>query len=251
MARAHIGGSTITPCTEFAAYEDFTKIFKTKVANNETERNSAYALRYQIYCIENQFENPADFPDEREQDDLDERSVQGIVMHRKSRLVCGTARLVLPKEREDEPEGTFFALCPHADLLPEASTAEVSRFSSSKVLKRQCELFPDTRRFMEQSPLLPYLTVSLIAFTLQEAVRNDITHLCAIMKPSLMRLLGQFGVHFLPLGDLVEHHGRRQPCYVPMNKLLIDMAREHPRVWEIATDYGRIFEEEKEQAQVA
>jgi N-acyl amino acid synthase of PEP-CTERM/exosortase system len=250
MARAHIGGSTITPCTEFAAYEDFKTIFQMKVANNETERNSAYALRYQIYCVENQFENPANFPDEREYDDLDDRSVQGIVMHRKSRLVCGTARLVMPRQRDDEPEGTFFELCQGVDIVPQDSTAEVSRFSSSKVLKRQCELFPDTRKFAEQASLLPYMTVSLVAFTIQEAVRNDITHLCAVMKPSLMRLLGQFGVHFIPVGGLVEYHGLRQPCYLPMDKLLADTEREHPRVWEIATGFGRLFEE-AQQARVA
>jgi N-acyl amino acid synthase of PEP-CTERM/exosortase system len=249
MARAHIGGSTITPCTEFAAYEDFTTIFQMKVANNDAERNSAYALRYQIYCVENEFENPADFPEEREHDHLDDRSVQGIVMHRKSRLVCGTARLVMPRQSEGELDATFFSFA-NPDFLPKASTAEVSRFSSSKALKRQCELFPDTRKFLEQSPLLPHVTVSLLAFTFQEAVKNDVTHLCAVMKPSLMRLLGHFGCHFIPYGDIVEYHGLRQPCYLPMAKLMADVEREHPRVWEIVTDYEQVFEEKK-QARVA
>ena len=245
MARAHIGGSSFTPCHEFAAYEDFTNIFQLKVANNEAERNSAYSLRYQIYCVENQFEDASQFPDERERDQFDDRSRHGIVLHRKSHIVCGTARLVMPRQDDSEPEASFFTFRPDADFLPKASTAEVSRFSSSKVMKRHCELYPDTQAFLEQSPLLPHITVSLIAFIIQEAVRNDVTHLCAVMKPALLRLLGRFGVHFEAVGDAVEYHGLRQPCFVPMEKLLADIAREYPRIWDIVTDYGRLFEEEK------
>jgi N-acyl amino acid synthase of PEP-CTERM/exosortase system len=70
------------------------------------------------------------------------------------------------------------------------------------------------------------------------------------MKPSLMRLLGHFGCHFIPYGDIVEYHGLRQPCYLPMAKLMADVEREHPRVWEIVTDYEQVFEEKK-QARVA
>jgi N-acyl amino acid synthase of PEP-CTERM/exosortase system len=243
MEREQTGGSDTTPCHEFASYEDFTGVFQLKTANNEAERNSAYSLRYQIYCVENKFEDSARFPDEREKDHLDYRSLHGLVLHRKSRLVCGTARLVMPQRDEAEPPATFFEFMKKKAGLPIETTAEVSRFSSSKAVKRQCELFPDTQDFLQQSSLLPHITVSLIAFVIQEAVKNDVTHLCAIMKPALLRLLSRFGVNFAALGDPVEYHGIRQPCFVPMEKLLSDIATDYPRIWEIVTDHGRLFEE--------
>src|SRR3954454_1724840 len=45
-----------------------------------------------------------------------------------------------------------------------------------------------------------------------EGVDAGLTHWCALMEPSLVRLLYATGVHFAPLGPMVDAYGRRQPC---------------------------------------
>ena len=60
-------------------------------------RDLAYLLRYQVYAHEHGFEKPEDHLKEREKDDYDERSLHILLRHRRSGIVVGTARLVLPE----------------------------------------------------------------------------------------------------------------------------------------------------------
>ena len=71
------------------------------------------------------------------------------------------------------------------------------------------------------------------------SVSNGITHWCAVMEPTLLRLLTRLGIHFEPIGPLIEYHGRRQPCYIPLEVLLPRMQRERPDVWDVVTRGGR------------
>jgi len=245
MDGAQFGGSSKTTCYDFAAYDAFANIFDVEAANNDKDRSTAYRLRYQIYCVENPFEDPAQFPDGKEKDHLDYRAVHGLVRHRKSGIACGTTRLILPTDDETAAPAGFFDVCRSGAFLPRATTAEISRFATSKAFRERCMGFPDTRMFLQDASLLPLLTISLMAFTIQQAALHRITHLCAVMKPPLIRLLHRFGVHCHPVGPLVDYHGLRQPCYLPMDQLLADIGVEQPALWDIITDSGRILEAQR------
>ena len=68
---------------------------------------------------------------------------------------------------------------------------------------------------------------------------SGITHIAAMMEPSLLRLLRRMGIEFHPMGGLVEHHGVRQPAWAIVAHL-IERAKEcHRELWEVATDAGR------------
>lgn len=237
-----MGSSFQSSNDDFAAFDEFASIFEFGAVNNDKDRSTAHRIRYQIYCVENPFEDPAQFPDGEERDHLDYRSLHGLVRHRQSGLACGTVRLILPAGDAAEPPASFYELCTVPHGVPQGTTAEVSRFATSKIFRQQCESFSDCRALMAEAPLLPYMTASLIAFTIQEALRGGFTHLCAVMKPPLMRLLSRFGVNFEPIGPLVTYHGRRQPCAVSMETLLADVREAQPRLWEIATDSGALLE---------
>jgi hypothetical protein len=58
------------------------------------------------------------------------------------------------------------------------------------------------------------------------------------MEPGLLRLLSRFGIHFAPLGPLVEYHGIRQPCIAEIRELIARVEEERPDVWEVITDRG-------------
>ena len=64
--------------------------------------------------------------------------------------------------------------------------------------------------------MLFHLPLGLIKSCVEMSVREGMTHWAAVMEPALLRLLTRLGIHFNPLGSLVEYHGRRQPCWVDM-----------------------------------
>jgi N-acyl amino acid synthase of PEP-CTERM/exosortase system len=71
------------------------------------------------------------------------------------------------------------------------------------------------------------------------SIENGITHWCAVMEPTLLRLLTRLGIHFEPIGPMIEYHGRRQPCYIPLEVLLPRVQRERPDVWDVITRGGK------------
>jgi N-acyl amino acid synthase of PEP-CTERM/exosortase system len=59
------------------------------------------------------------------------------------------------------------------------------------------------------------------------------------MEPTLLRLLRGSGIHFVPLGGLVEYHGLRQPCSAAITHLLGRVRRDQPGVWSFITADGK------------
>jgi N-acyl amino acid synthase of PEP-CTERM/exosortase system len=167
-------------------------------------------------------------------------------MHRLSGLVVGTTRLVLPKLGPVAGRLPIFDVCPEAArVLPDATTAEFSRFAVSKHFRRRLgddlygraygreELQSDGRR------IIPHITLGLMAVALQLAGDHLIDHVAAIMEPALLRLLARFGIRFNPLGPIIDYHGWRQPCYARIDDLLAEVAAERRDIWEVITDCGR------------
>ena len=72
-------------------------------------------------------------------------------------------------------------------------------------------------------------------------IAEGILDICMVMEPSLLRLLGGLGLHFTPLGPLINYYGLRQPCYVNLVELFARCRIERPEVWAVTTDYGRLF----------
>ena len=57
--------------------------------------NEVFRIRYQVYCIENEFEDPKRNPGGLERDEFDEHSVHALLVHCASQTPVGTVRLVL------------------------------------------------------------------------------------------------------------------------------------------------------------
>src|SRR3954454_8193924 len=55
-----------------------------------------YQIRYQVYCVENPFEDPAQNVGAREIDADDDRAAHILLMHRRSGEAAGTARVIFP-----------------------------------------------------------------------------------------------------------------------------------------------------------
>ena len=70
--------------------------FEVILANDESSRHIHYQLRYQVYCLETGYEDPAQFPDEEEKDAWDGDAVHFLVREPASGRWVAAMRLVLP-----------------------------------------------------------------------------------------------------------------------------------------------------------
>ncbi len=228
--------------------------FEVVAADTDERRVQAYRLRYQVYCVENAFEDPADNPDGLEADAFDAHSVQSLLVHRPTGLAAGTVRLVLPRPGAAETGFAMHRVCDDPALsdparLPPATSAEISRFTISKEFRRRREdaQYPDmeTRgggsRESEGRRIVPHMTLGLMNAIVRMSVDNGITHWCAIMQPTLLRVLARMGIEFERIGPRVSYHGRRQPVLADADALLAGIWERQPELWAVITDGGRTW----------
>ena len=77
----------------------FNEFFEVRMATFGWVLDETRRLRYKVYCKEEQFEDPARFPDGMEKDEHDRCSVHCLVSHRPTGFYIGTARLVLGADK--------------------------------------------------------------------------------------------------------------------------------------------------------
>jgi N-acyl-L-homoserine lactone synthetase len=109
--------------------------------------------------------------------------------------------------------------------LPSRTTGEISRFAISKRRRMGCGATALVRFGLMQGVLRISLDLGL-------------THWCAIMEPTLLRLLEASSVCFRSLGSPVEYHGRRQPAWLEIDDVLDQARDEQPEAWNYVTRSG-------------
>ena len=235
-----------------ALLQAYRRCFEAVPADTRELIEAAHRIRYQVYCVENNFLPIEENPGGLERDAYDEHSVQAILIHRASGTIAGCVRLVLP--RPDSTEGClpFHEVCKHPmtrdpRVLPVAATAEFSRLAISKQFRRRAgdglfgriydndELRGDFRR------IIPHMSLGLMTVALEMGLKRNVNVVCALMDPALLRHIGRLGIHFIPLGPPIDYHGVRQPCYSPLSLLYARLESERPDIWAVLTDAGRLW----------
>jgi N-acyl amino acid synthase of PEP-CTERM/exosortase system len=226
--------------------------FSVVPANTAALLDEAHALRYQVYCVEHQFEDPAQQVGNREVDVHDAHSVHAVLIHRPTGRVAGCVRLILPGDVNDA-DLPIRGLLAAADLerfdqLERNTTAEISRYAVSKEFRRRAgeTLYPDVNSDLttqDTRRLMPHMSLGLIRGIALLAAGQGITHVCAVMAPALLRLLERFGLHFERLGPSIEYHGERQACVAAVENLLAGLATQR-------RDYHQVIDAEYRQRHI-
>jgi N-acyl amino acid synthase of PEP-CTERM/exosortase system len=238
----------------------YNRYFKVMLVDDKPDLiTEVYRLRYQVYCLEHPFEDPAQFPDQLERDGYDDRSMHSLLIHRPSGVIAGTVRLILPDSVDPVGSLPIDSVCHEPKFkdpagMPRAHMAEVSRFAVSKSFRRRVgesgsptavtdeslAAMEAAQKDMADRRLAPHITLGLIESLVDMSVRSGTTHWCSVMERALLRLLTRIGIHFENLGPQVDHHGRRQPCFIELKTLLARVKEERYDVWEILTREGAI-----------
>lgn len=229
---------TIDPLTRFNTY------FCAYTADTPELIQAAFALRYQVYCLERKFEDPAQHADFLEMDEFDHHSVHSLIFYRPRAEPIGTVRIILPDPQSDELP--IQQLLRRNGIDPSACiqnkiTGEISRFAISKELRRRYPacLEAGVKQSPERQCSLPCL--GLVQSILRHSLELGITTWAAVMEPQLLRMLASLGIRFTPIGPLVVHHGLRQPSFCDVPQMLKVLKYEKPENWSVVTNDGKLF----------
>ena len=224
---------------------NFRRHLDAEIAVNDRQRVEAHRLRYEIYCEDRGYENPAEFSDGLEKDEFDENSIHGLVRHKHSNQVAGVVRLVLSDPSNSENPLPIELHCgdtfDHSILdqfeFSRSGIAEVSRFavSSRFVGGGSKEISGD-----DPSRYFPHISLGLIAMLFVGSLHHQITHWYAVMEPSLSRLLARSGIEFTPIGPVVDYHGRRQPMIAKVNDLLGNVYQKRYDFFKLIEELGGV-----------
>jgi N-acyl amino acid synthase of PEP-CTERM/exosortase system len=230
---------------ESSPFELFTRYLTVVPVDSGELLDHALRLRFQVYCVERGFEDAAEHPDGREWDREDCRSLHSLLVDRATGFAVGTVRLILPALGDDLPVFRVIGASERQGAgLPLRTTAEVSRFAVAKAFRRQLEdgWYPQPGRPIAgcgRGLAAHLLTFGLIRAVVMMSALGGITHIVGMMEPALLRLLKRLGIAFHPLGELVEHHGTRQPGWAVMTHLIASIKNCHPALGQIISDSGK------------
>jgi N-acyl-L-homoserine lactone synthetase len=199
-----------------------------EVATGAAQIRDAQRLRYRVYCEERGFE-----PGENglEQDAFDPLSRHVLVRSRANGEVLGTVRVVLGTAQAGAASFPMNRVCEQYVLapLPAEATGEISRFALTR----------DRPGVSVQAAAL--MRIFLMRGIVMVSGMHDLTHWCAIMESSLLRLLRATAIHFQHVGPAVEYHGTRQPAVGAIATVLGRMRNEKPEVWAFITNNGTLW----------
>lgn len=236
--------SAMHDCSGDTLLRRFRQQYVTLTADTAERIRLAQKIRYQVYCIEHPFLS-VDSLDGIETDEFDSHSVHTLLLSRHTGDALGTARLILPRAHAFERSFAVQSVLDPNSLktlasLPHDSMAEVSRFSISRQRRRQGSDSSGSPQLdtISANACGPLMRLGLFRGLVHMSMIHGITHWCAVMEPTLLRMFTAMAIRPEPLGPMVEYHGLRQPCYIDLHEMLDTMARERPSMWEVMTEAG-------------
>lgn len=250
----------VTPVSEAAAlniarvkpeksfYELYHSMFEGVIADTEELIDECYKLRYKVYCVEHPYEEHDPANGEYERDQYDGHSLHALLRHKQTGEFIGTVRLIV--DEKDSPQRMpAIQICednniPIPSHIYNQACTEISRFCISKEFRRR---ITDTMYSSAYTPqeliavknrVIPFMAIGLMSMVYKMSHQHGITQSCAVMEPSLLRMLGKLGLHFKPVGEPVEYHGLRQFAYIKSSEMIEQLLEERPDVLEVITERG-------------
>ncbi len=183
-------------------------------------------IRYQVFCLEKGFEDPAAFSRERETDAWDDQAAHFVVQDKRSGQWVAATRVVLPHPSRKLPVETLQSIEPPIELAPDARVGEISRFCI--INAKEIEVAPvsvavqdelarwdiGSVRSRERYEIVMGMIRSVVIF----ALKRKIDYCYMLITPPFARLLKKLGVVLHQAGAPVEYRGKRTPYIVNMRE---------------------------------
>jgi N-acyl amino acid synthase of PEP-CTERM/exosortase system len=212
-------------------------------ADSEELLAECFRVLHRIYCQERNFLPASEHPTGLETDAYDDHAHHGLLRYRRTGEAVGTVRLVLSRDASDDCGLPMYGFLKRfgpldAALPPATETAEISRFAISKSFRRR---LGDAQHGAAVDPnedgrrMIPHMALGLMAMAFRMSMASGSRYLCAIMEPTLIRLLLRFGIRWQEVGPLRDYHGLRQACVAEIDAMAASISSERPDIWEFMT----------------
>jgi len=204
----------------------FDDNFEVVLANTGAARRIHYQIRYQVYCLEEGFEDHRDFGGGEEKDDWDEHSVHFLVRSKTTREWVATMRLV-PPVHNGLPLETVCTI--DATAAPEnlgKSAVEVSRLCilnnyrhANSHAHDASQPYPQIVAASGDSPVKKLKHRSEIVMGLMRAAaaycrEHEISYWYFLSTPAFARMMSILKFQLIELGPACDHRGMRQPYLI-------------------------------------
>ncbi len=202
--------------------------------------NQIYRLRYEVYCNECHFLDPAQYSDGLEMDEYDPCSGHFAAFNHDGEIV-GTVRLVQPVEHLLYPFESHCTVFDDFRFPERAQAGEISRLVVKKTYRRRRgdtlegvssdfvhgPSSSPSPRYREQRGNSPLLLLGMYKEMYKYSRRNGIRFWYAAMERSLARSLDKMGFKFVPIGPATDYYGPVTPHIVDLEELNERLQREN------------------------
>jgi N-acyl-L-homoserine lactone synthetase len=184
-------------------------VFVIKRVETAEELELSQRLRYEVYCVEKQWLDPADFPEGRERDSYDEHASHFLALGIAGETV-GTMRLITDGEHP-LPVEEYFGI----EIDRSLGNAELSRLVvGAPYRSSQHEIM-----------------LGICKAVYDEACTSNVDQLYSIMDRVLLRTLQMVGFPFTALGEPRFVWGDHTvPCVCPVGEVIPSLKRKHPKI---------------------
>jgi N-acyl amino acid synthase of PEP-CTERM/exosortase system len=230
---------------EVGGFAPYFRSRKVKPELDEAMMQRIFALRFEVYCQECGFLSEHDYPDGRESDEHDVRSVHFCAVDLREDL-AGYLRLVPADAQGQFPFQERCSSLFDGVTLPDARQAgEISRLMVRKQFRRRrgdtlagVTLINDAAPTMERRNDSPQILLSMFRQMYAFSLANDIRYWYAAMEHALSRVLLRLGFAFRAVGPETDYYGPVAPYLADLRELETKVGEANPALlkWLRQTD---------------
>ena len=221
----------------------FLKYFTLFVADTPSLLDEVYKIRYQVYCEELNYEPVEKFPDGKERDSYDQRSIHCLLKHKPSGRYAGCVRVVLADLQNLQAPFPFEKVCSHHfdfQQKPRSRFLEISRLAvPSEFRKRKGEsetpagliFFDEKNPDRQNKRRFPLIALSLYLACLSIAQKLGCDAF-SLMEARLARHLRLCGIPSSLVGDFINFRGKRGPFLLIRQEVLDKVGFETYELYE-------------------
>ena len=202
----------------------FDDRYEVILADTKAAREIHHHVRYQVYCLEEGFEDQNQFNSNEERDEWDSHSVHFIVRARQSQEWIAAMRLVVPG-----PAGLPIEQMCNIDPVAKPdknSVAEISRLCivgkhrrrgrSTSPLQNKPGTYPrivseTTPSAPEERPHKSEIILGLLRAAVDYSHEHNITNWYFLTTPALARIINRLCIQLIKVGSPCNHRGVRHP----------------------------------------
>ena len=216
--------------------EHFDAHFEVVPVRDEATRREVFRLRFSVYCEELAYEDVNAFPDGEEHDDFDDDSQFALLRHRATGRAAGCVRLIVTTHKP-ELHFPFESACAgrldpkfnDPETFDRTRVGEISRLAIHQDFRRRKgeshtpEGASEPQSHVDGNRRYPLIAMGLFLSAAALAMNGGLEQVVVMMEPRLARLLTACGIRFTPVGEVIDHHGRRGPfqiCPADLNHTL-------------------------------